>query len=410
MRRVATGGAGIEGEFRGPRVAAETEHVLPRAVVGCAGRLGAQAGGVIEQLLDRDLRLARVAQRLGPGNELKRRVVEAHLLRRQALTALLGGNRQHRRTDGLGDRGDAAGIGLGAVAAFDFEHNVPRRITTAAKLRLSLCSSHCFKSSSLAGSIPAIRRMSSGLSSLRQPPCDSGGGKYVGRAILARLASGDARPTYRVGRYPHNHTAVGGERRGSVVTHGEDNVNRLAGGVGGNMQNRTGRRRILQGHLALVRAGLAIDEPFIGELVAIGVLRESGIERYFLAGSSVHPQNLLSVNSVDDGVRSVVRLARRLHAPVEPRPEIVLQIRRPAGERIVAVGRAVPRVGLVGPVVPLAGEVLIEAVAARPTAPERLVRIVHARSAPGRGTSSCRPLSPSAWCSSGTARRAGRGR
>ena len=53
----------------------------------------------------------------------------------------------------------------------------PRRTTTAAKFRLSLSSSHRFSASSFAGSMPAIRRMSSALSKVRQPPADSGGGK-----------------------------------------------------------------------------------------------------------------------------------------------------------------------------------------------------------------------------------------
>ena len=53
----------------------------------------------------------------------------------------------------------------------------PRRITTAAKFRLSLLISQSFKSPSFFGSMPASCLISSGLSSLRQPPLDSGGGK-----------------------------------------------------------------------------------------------------------------------------------------------------------------------------------------------------------------------------------------
>ena len=177
MRRVAAARAGIEGQLRRARVAAETEDVLPGAVVGCARRLGAQAGGVIEQLLDRDLRLARVAQRLRPGDELKRRIVKAHLLRRQPLVALLGGNRQHRRADRLRDRGHAAGIRLGAVASLNLEHDVApanhdRREVALVALQQPLLQ------------FVQLRRVHAGnpanvlgLVELRQPPCDSGGGK-----------------------------------------------------------------------------------------------------------------------------------------------------------------------------------------------------------------------------------------
>ena len=55
----------------------------------------------------------------------------------------------------------------------------PRRMTTAAKGRSSDRRSHARSSASLSGSMPARRRMESGSSSFRQPPADSGGGKYV---------------------------------------------------------------------------------------------------------------------------------------------------------------------------------------------------------------------------------------
>src|SRR5438045_1419395 len=67
------------------------------------------------------------------------------------------------------------------------------------------------------------------------------------------------------------------------------------------------------------------------------------------------------------------------HAPVEPRAKAVLQMRRPARERIVTIGRSVPRIALVGPIVRMARIILVQAVASRPTAPGWLIGIVHAR-------------------------------
>ena len=49
--------------------------------------------------------------------------------------------------------------------------------TWAAKSRSSELGSHSLSSSSFSGLTPARRRRSSACSSLRQPPCDSGGGK-----------------------------------------------------------------------------------------------------------------------------------------------------------------------------------------------------------------------------------------
>lgn len=77
MRRVPTTGAGIKGQFCRVWIAAVPENVIPAAIVPRAGRFGTDAGGVIEQLLDRDLRLARITERLGPRDKLKRMVVEA---------------------------------------------------------------------------------------------------------------------------------------------------------------------------------------------------------------------------------------------------------------------------------------------------------------------------------------------
>ena len=123
--RVAAGGPGIERQPLGPRVAAVAQDVFPRPVVGRAGRLRADARGVIEQLLDGDLRLARVAQRLRPGDEVERPVVEAHPARRPPLPALLRGDREHRGTDRLRAGGDPARVRRRAVAPLLLQDDVP---------------------------------------------------------------------------------------------------------------------------------------------------------------------------------------------------------------------------------------------------------------------------------------------
>ena len=93
VRGIAAAGAGIKSQLRSPLIAAVAQDIFPRAVVGRAGRLGTDARGVVEQLFDGDSRLARIAERLRPRDELERRIVELHLLGRAALLALLGGNR-----------------------------------------------------------------------------------------------------------------------------------------------------------------------------------------------------------------------------------------------------------------------------------------------------------------------------
>src|SRR5882672_2417133 len=88
MSGITTGGAGIKSQFGSPFIAAVAEDIFPRAVVGRAGRLRTEARGVVEQLFDGDSLLARIAERLCPGNELERGVVKLHLLRSQPLLAL----------------------------------------------------------------------------------------------------------------------------------------------------------------------------------------------------------------------------------------------------------------------------------------------------------------------------------
>src|SRR5262249_5203447 len=72
-----------------------------------------------------DRSLARIAQRLRPGNKVERLVVEAHPNWRPTLPALRRGDRQHRGTDRLRARGDLARIRRRAVASLLLEHDIP---------------------------------------------------------------------------------------------------------------------------------------------------------------------------------------------------------------------------------------------------------------------------------------------
>src|SRR5262245_40994175 len=75
----------------------------------------------------------------------------------------------------------------------------------------------------------------------------------------------------------------------------------------------------------------------------------------------------------------MVRLVKRFDAPIEPRAKVVLQMYRPTRECVVAIGRAVPRVHLIRPIVRLACRILARTVTAGPTAPGWLVWIIHTR-------------------------------
>src|SRR5262245_33074360 len=76
----------------------------------------------------------------------------------------------------------------------------------------------------------------------------------------------------------------------------------------------------------------------------------------------------------------MIRLAPRFNAPIHAGAEIVLQIGRPAFERVVAVGGAMPDVAGVGPKIIWAErlEFRAHAEASCPTAPGGLQGIVHA--------------------------------
>src|SRR2546427_37073 len=87
VRRVTAADAGIKSQLGSPLIAAVAQDIFPRPVIGRAGRLGTEARRVVEQLFDRDSLLARIAERLRPGNELERWIVELHLLGRPALLA-----------------------------------------------------------------------------------------------------------------------------------------------------------------------------------------------------------------------------------------------------------------------------------------------------------------------------------
>src|SRR5687768_5166479 len=89
MRRVAAAGAGIEREFGEPLIIGVPQHVIPCAVVRRTGGFRTDARRRVEELPHRNLRLARIAERLRPRDELKRRVAERHLARCFPLLALL---------------------------------------------------------------------------------------------------------------------------------------------------------------------------------------------------------------------------------------------------------------------------------------------------------------------------------
>src|SRR5262249_3276412 len=75
----------------------------------------------------------------------------------------------------------------------------------------------------------------------------------------------------------------------------------------------------------------------------------------------------------------MVGLSWILHAPSQTSFEIVLEMNRPALERIVTMGIVLPGVLLVSPVVRPALVVLVAPVPAGPASPRRLLRIVHPR-------------------------------
>src|SRR5262245_48235374 len=78
VRGITAAGPRIESKLRCALVAVVSKDVFPRTIVWCARGFGTDARCVIEQLLDSDLRLARVAQWLRPRDEVEGRVVELH--------------------------------------------------------------------------------------------------------------------------------------------------------------------------------------------------------------------------------------------------------------------------------------------------------------------------------------------
>jgi len=121
---ITAGGAWIERELGGAIVAAVAEDIFPGTVVRRAERFRAEAGGVVEELFDRDFFFAGIAEGLGPGDELEGGVVEGHFFGREAALALIGRDGEDGGADRFGDGGDAARIGDGAVAALDFKDDV----------------------------------------------------------------------------------------------------------------------------------------------------------------------------------------------------------------------------------------------------------------------------------------------
>src|SRR5262245_45527678 len=74
----------------------------------------------------------------------------------------------------------------------------------------------------------------------------------------------------------------------------------------------------------------------------------------------------------------MVCVFRRLHTPIEARAKIVLQSFGPAGEHIVAIGRALPGVSLISPVIIESREILVAPVPSDPATPFGMFGIIHA--------------------------------
>ncbi len=95
VRGIPAACAGIERQPGGVLVPRVAEDVFPGAFIRGPRSFGTDPRGVIEQLLHRDGRLARIAQRLRPGNEWKGRIIKGHLARCQTVLALFRSDGQH---------------------------------------------------------------------------------------------------------------------------------------------------------------------------------------------------------------------------------------------------------------------------------------------------------------------------
>src|SRR3989442_1529395 len=135
--------------------------------------------------------------------------------------------------------------------------------------------------------------------------------------------------------------------RRARVGEGEDEVESLR-----EFNPRGGERGVwrrgllnLDGRTA-VAARFRIMNPLESQRLAIGIGGCAGVEEDLLAGSHRSAQ---FASHAGDGRMVCVR--EILHAPVEPRVEIVLEMLGPAKKRVVAVRSAVPGVALDRPVV-----------------------------------------------------------
>ena len=178
MCRVATAGSWVERQARCPGIACVPQDVLPCSIVGSADRFRANARRMVEKLLDRDPGLASIAQRLGPGDELEGGVIEGHPPPCVTFLALLRRDGEDRGADGLRAGGDPADVGHGTLAAFLLQDKISSPDDNGREPALIRFAQPLAKFASLSGSMPATRRMESGSPSIRQPPSDSGGGKY----------------------------------------------------------------------------------------------------------------------------------------------------------------------------------------------------------------------------------------
>src|SRR5205814_9791882 len=110
---------------------------------------------------------------------------------------------------------------------------------------------------------------------------------------------------------------------------------------------------------------LGIDKPFIVQSVAVGIGRTFSTEPNGRTGGRADLHDLLSSASVDDCDGRMIGLGEWLHAPIEPRAKIVLQICRPAAQRIVAISGALPGIELISAVVIASRKIRVQPVASR---------------------------------------------
>lgn len=88
VSRVSARRSGIKRRPCGPWIAGVSQDIRPVAVVRGAGRFRTNARRMIEQLLNRDRRFPRIAQRPSPRDIIKSMIIERHFTRSLSLAAL----------------------------------------------------------------------------------------------------------------------------------------------------------------------------------------------------------------------------------------------------------------------------------------------------------------------------------